>query len=252
MLIIPAIDLKGGRCVRLRQGIKDQETVYSDNPAETARRWEAAGAELIHVVDLDGAFEGRPRNFSAVKKILKALNVPVQFGGGVRDLKTIERVIEAGVARVVLGTAALRNPALLSEAAARFEGRIAASIDARDGIVAVEGWTRDSGESALEVARLFEQAGACALIYTDIARDGMQTGPNLAGLKRLTEAVVTPVIAAGGINDLEDIKAILKLEALGIEGAITGRAIYAGTLDLREAIVLARRLRPKPNACQAS
>jgi phosphoribosylformimino-5-aminoimidazole carboxamide ribotide isomerase len=241
MLIIPAIDLKGGRCVRLKQGIKDQETVYSDDPAETARRWEAAGAELIHVVDLDGAFEGKPRNAAAVKKIVKAVGIPVQLGGGLRDLKAIRRFIDAGVARVVLGTAALRQPALLSEAASRFGGRVAASIDARDGLVAVEGWTRDSGEAALEVARRFEEAGACALIYTDIARDGMQTGPNLEALKRLAEALETPVIAAGGIKDLDDIRALMKLEALGVEGAITGRAIYAGTLDLREAILLARR-----------
>jgi phosphoribosylformimino-5-aminoimidazole carboxamide ribotide isomerase len=248
MLVIPAIDLKGGRCVRLKQGIKEQETVYSDDPVATARRWEAAGAGLIHVVDLDGAFEGTPRNFAAVKKIVRAVGVPVQLGGGVRDLKTIERAIEAGVSRVVLGTAALRDPELLPAAVRRFEGRVAASIDAREGMVAVEGWTRESGEEALEVARRFEQAGACALIYTDIARDGMQTGPNLAALKRLAEAVETPVIAAGGIKDLDDIRALLRLEALGVEGAITGRAIYAGTLDLREAILLARHQlkRPRP------
>ncbi len=240
MLIIPAIDLRGGRCVRLKQGIKEQETVYSDDPVATAKRWEAAGAELIHVVDLDGAFEGAPRNFAAVKKIVRAVGVPVQLGGGVRDLKTIERAVGAGVSRVVLGTAALRDPELLPASVRRFEGRVAASIDAREGMVAVEGWTRESGEEALEVARRFEQAGACALIYTDIARDGMQTGPNLAALKRLAEAVETPVIAAGGIKDLDDIRALLRLEALGVEGAITGRAIYAGTLDLREAILLAR------------
>jgi phosphoribosylformimino-5-aminoimidazole carboxamide ribotide isomerase len=244
MLVIPAIDLKEGRCVRLKQGIRDQETVYSDNPAETARRWEAEGAELIHVVDLDGAFEGKPLNHSAVKKIVKAVGVPVELGGGLRDMKTIERAFDAGVARVVLGTAAIREPELLAEAARRFEGRVAASIDARDGIVAVEGWVRDSGEEALAVAKRFEEAGACALIYTDISRDGMQTGPSLAPLKRLAESVETPVIAAGGINDLEDIKALLKLEALGVEGAITGRAIYAGTLNLRQAIALARH-RPK-------
>jgi len=244
MLVIPAIDLRAGRCVRLRQGIKDQETVYSDNPAEVARRWEAQGAEVIHVVDLDGAFEGRPRNFAVVKKVVKAVGIPIQLGGGLRNLKAIERAIEAGVARVILGTAALRNPNLLPEAASRFEGRVAAAIDARDGIVAVEGWTRESGEQAIDVALRFERAGACALIYTDIARDGMQTGPNLAGLKRLAEAVEAPVIASGGIKDLEDIKALLKLEGLGVEGAITGRAIYAGTLDLREAVLLARRRHP--------
>lgn len=247
MLVIPAIDLKGGRCVRLRQGIKDQETIYSDNPAETARRWETAGAELIHVVDLDGAFEGRLQNLAALKKIVKAVNVPIQFGGGLRELKAIEQVIEAGVARVVLGTAAIRQAGLLAEAAQRFEGRVAASIDARDGMVAVEGWTRESGEQAAEVARRLEAEGACALIYTDIARDGMQTGPNLAGLKRLTEVVEAPIIAAGGIKDLEDIRALLKLEALGVEGAITGRAIYDGTLDLHEAIMLARHRHTKPN-----
>ncbi|MFH0810325.1 MAG: 1-(5-phosphoribosyl)-5-[(5-phosphoribosylamino)methylideneamino]imidazole-4-carboxamide isomerase [Pseudomonadota bacterium] len=245
MLVIPAIDLKGGRCVRLRQGIKEQETVYSDNPVETAKRWEAAGAEVIHVVDLDGAFDGEPQNFPMVKKVAKAVNIPVQLGGGIRDLKTIKKVLAAGVSRVVLGTAALREVSLLPEACRLFAGRIAASIDARDGFVAVEGWTKDSGRQALDVARQFEDAGACALIYTDIARDGMQTGPNIDALKRLAKAVETPVIAAGGINNMEDIKSLLKLEALGIEGVITGRAIYAGSLDLREAIILSRHRLPK-------
>jgi len=240
MLVIPAIDLKGGRCVRLRQGIKDQETVYSDDPADVARRWKEAGAELIHVVDLDGAFEGKPRNLPVVKKILKAVDVPVQLGGGIRDMKTIEGYIGAGVARVVLGTAAQRDPTLLREATREFEGRIAASIDARDGMVAVEGWVETTAQEATELAMRMEEAGVSALIYTDISRDGMQSGVNVEAVRRLAQVVETPVIAAGGVHDIEDVRQLIRLEGLGVEGMITGRAIYEGTLDLAEAIALAK------------
>ncbi len=241
MEAIPAVDLKGGRCVRLRQGRMNEETVFSDDPVAMALRWRGLGAGRLHVVDLDGAVEGRPANAEAIKRICAALDIPVQLGGGVRDLVGLERTLELGVDRVILGTLAAREPALAQEAARRFPGRVVIGIDAREGMVAVQGWTEQSQLHFLEVARRFDFPEVAAIIFTDIARDGMHSGPNLESTKRLCQEVSVPIIAAGGVHDLEDVRRLLELAPLGLAGFITGRAIYEGTLDLAEALALVAR-----------
>ncbi|MFN3681601.1 MAG: 1-(5-phosphoribosyl)-5-[(5-phosphoribosylamino)methylideneamino]imidazole-4-carboxamide isomerase [Nitrospira sp.] len=237
MLVIPAIDLKDGRCVRLRQGDLAAETVYSDDPVAVARKWEEQGARLIHVVDLNGAVEGRPRNLAQIEAIVKAVHVVVQVGGGIRSIETVRQYLRSGVTRVVLGTAALLDRAFLGQACQEFPGRILLGLDARDGKVAVKGWTAVSDVSA--VAVLKEMAGYAirAVIYTDIARDGMLSGPNLAALEEVVACSSFPVIASGGISRIDD---LLALRALGprVEGAIVGKALYDGTMDYR-AIVTA-------------
>jgi len=240
MLIIPAIDLKAGKCVRLLQGRKEDETVFSDDPVATALRWTGEGAELLHVVDLDGAFEKRPRNTDSVRKIVAETAVPVQVGGGIRDAETIERYLDIGVSRVILGTEAVRNPRRVEEACNRFPGQIVVGIDARGGKVAIEGWLETTATTAVELARRFEDCGVAAINFTDIQRDGMQSGPNLDETRRLAEAVSIPVIASGGVSSIEDIRNLLTLAPAGVAGVITGKALYTGRLNLGEAIALAR------------
>ncbi len=240
MILYPAIDLKGGACVRLRRGDMDQATVYSDDPAAQARAWQDAGCQWLHVVDLDGAFAGKPVNAAAVDAILAAATVPVQLGGGIRDRAGIERWLDAGIRRVILGSAAVKNPALVHEACRAHPGRIAVGIDARDGIVATEGWAESSGLPAAELAARFEDAGVAAIIYTDIGRDGMLTGFNLDATLGLAARLRTPVIASGGAGSLADLRALVDagLPSARIDGAIVGRALYDGRIDLREALAV--------------
>ncbi len=240
MIVIPAIDLKEGRCVRLLQGRMEDATVYSEDPAGTAKHFESLGAELIHVVDLEGAFAGRQKNLSSIKDILSAVKIPIEVGGGIRNMDTIDLLLGLGVSRVVLGTAALEVPGLLMLACKKYPGRIIAGLDAKDGKVAVRGWGEVSDVTADELARRMEDAGVRAIIYTDISRDGMMTGHNVAATKRLAELVSTPVIASGGVKDLSDIKALMEIEKLGVEGVITGKAVYSGALDLKEAIAITK------------
>jgi len=240
VLVIPAIDLKEGRCVRLSQGKMAEETIYSSDPGEMAARWEAAGAEWIHVVDLDGAVAGTRVNSAAVREIRRQVRVQLQLGGGVRDLGAIEEWLSVGIDRVILGTAAYANPELVREACQRYPGRIAVAIDAHDGQVMVQGWQEGTGQAAIDLARRMESAGVEVLIFTDIARDGMRTGINLEQTKELALAVQRPVIASGGVATVEDIRGVKELGPWGVVGVITGRALYEGTLDLAEAIRIAR------------
>ena len=240
MIVIPAIDLKEGKCVRLEQGLMEKDTVYSDNPAEMARHWQAEGGELLHLVDLDGAFAGVPKNREAIQAIVAAVDIPTELGGGIRDLETIEAYLSLGIDRVILGTVAKEDPALVGEACRRFPGRIVVGIDAKGGLVAVRGWAEMTEKKAIDLAREMEGLGVTAIIYTDIARDGMMQGPNLEATAALAEAISIPVIASGGVSSLDDIRNLLKIEASGIEGVITGKAIYNGALNLREAVALTK------------
>jgi phosphoribosylformimino-5-aminoimidazole carboxamide ribotide isomerase len=244
MMIIPAVDIKDGRCVRLLQGEMDKETVFSDNPAAMAQRWQAMGAELIHLVDLNGAVDKKPHNLSTIEAILAGIRVPVQLGGGIRDMATIEAYVNKGVARIVLGTEAIRNPDLVVQAARAFPECIVVGIDARNGYVAIEGWTETTGITAVDLARRFEDIGIAAINFTDIHRDGMQSGPNIEATRQLAEAVSIPVVASGGVSTIDDIKNLLPLTAVGVQGVITGKALYSGSLDLRAAIALARTAEP--------
>lgn len=241
MIVIPAIDLKEGKCVRLEQGLMDKDTVFSVNPGAQALEWEAQGAELLHIVDLDGAFAGRPKNREAIEDILRSITIPAQLGGGIRDLATIEAYLSLGLSRVIIGTAAQRNPELVREACAEFPGRIVVGIDAKNGMVAVQGWAELTGITAVDLARKFEGFGVSAVIYTDIARDGMLQGPNLEATRALAEAVSIPVIASGGVSSLKDIENLMAIESCGISGVITGKAVYTGAIELREAIAATRR-----------
>lgn len=238
MLVIPAIDLKDGVCVRLEQGLMDKDTVFNDNPAAQAREWQNQGAELLHIVDLDGAFAGKPKNRFAIEAILQSLSIPAQLGGGVRDIATIESYLSLGVSRIIIGTAAQRNPELVREACAKFPGRIVVGIDAKNGMVAVQGWAEVTDITAVELARKFEDCGVTAIVYTDISRDGMLQGPNLEATKALAESVAIPVIASGGVSSLKDIENLMTIESSGVTGVITGKAIYTGAIRLRDAIAL--------------
>lgn len=238
MILFPAIDLKDGRCVRLIQGDMEQATVFNDDPAAQAVIFAEQGFSWLHVVDLDGAFAGRPMNADAVEGILARSPMPLQLGGGIRDMKTVHGWIERGISRVVIGTAAVRDPEFVREAARLYPGRIAVGIDARDGRVAVEGWARLSEMTAEELAQRFEDAGVAAIIYTDIARDGILKGLNVEATLRLAEAVSIPVIASGGLASIEDVKRLLEPDCAKLEGAITGRALYDGRLDPAEAMAL--------------
>lgn len=243
MRLFPAIDLKEGRCVRLRQGDMDQATVYADDPAAQARAFEAQGFDYLHVVDLDGAFAGKPVNAAAVEAIRAATTFPVQLGGGIRDMKTVEGWLAKGVSRVIIGTAAVRDPDFVKSAAKAFPGQVAVGIDARDGWVAVEGWAETSTLAAHDLAHRFEDAGVAAIVYTNIARDGMLTGIDWDGTIALAEAVSIPVIASGGLASLDDVRQLLSPRAAKLEGAITGKALYDGRLDSAEAIALIRGAR---------
>ena len=236
MIVIPAVDIKGGQCVRLKQGRMSEETVYSHDPVQTAVTWCSKGAERIHLVDLDGAVEGKRVNGEVIREIARSVPVPVELGGGIRNLASIEFYLEAGVEWVVLGTAADKDPNLVKEACRKFPGHVMLAIDARCGRVAVEGWTEDTERSAVEVARAFDSQGIAAVIYTDIQRDGMSVGPNIQATGELARALKTPVITSGGISGLEDIRKVISLSGQGVMGVITGRALYEGTLDLEEAI----------------
>jgi phosphoribosylformimino-5-aminoimidazole carboxamide ribotide isomerase len=239
MLIIPAVDIKEGRCVRLLQGRKDSETVFSDNPSAMAAQWEAQGAEFLHVVDLDGAFERSPQNVVAIKGIISKIRIPIQLGGGIRTMEAIEMYLDLGVSRVILGTEAIHNPGFVHDACRTYPDRIVVGIDARDGMVAVEGWTETTRREAIEVAKQFEECGLAAIVFTDIHRDGMQTGPSIGLTKKLAESVSIPIIASGGVSNIDDIRALLPLEDVGVVGVITGRALYSGSLDLKQAIEVA-------------
>ena len=240
MILFPAIDLKNGEAVRLEQGDMARATTFHREPAEQARAFASQGFEYLHIVDLDGAFAGRPINAAAVESILAAVKIPVQLGGGIRDLATVEGWLARNVARVIIGTAAVRDPALVKDAAKKFPGRIAVGLDARDGKVAVAGWAETSELSTTEIAGRFEDAGVAAIVYTDIARDGMLKGLNLDATIALANAVSIPVIASGGLASLDDIRALLAPRAKKLAGAITGRALYDGRLDASAALQLIR------------
>jgi phosphoribosylformimino-5-aminoimidazole carboxamide ribotide isomerase len=237
MLLIPAIDLKDGRCVRLRQGDMNDATVFSEDPAAMARKWVDLGARRLHLVDLNGAFAGKPRNEAAIKAILNEVGaeVPIQIGGGIRDLDTIERYLDAGIAYVIIGTAAVKNPGLLHDACGAFPGQIIVGLDARDGKVATDGWSKLTGHDVLDLGKKFEGYGVEAIIYTDIGRDGMLGGVNIEATVRLARGLTVPVIASGGVSALDDIDRLCEVEGEGIEAAIVGRAIYDGTLDFSAA-----------------
>lgn len=237
MILYPAIDLKDGKCVRLLRGEMSAATVFNDDPAAQARAFADAGCQWIHLVDLNGAFAGEPVNGTAVEAILSAIDVPAQLGGGIRDIGTIERWFDKGLARLILGTVAVRDPALVRTAAAAFPGKIAVGIDARDGMVAVEGWAETTDITALDLAKKFEDAGVAAVIYTDIDRDGAMQGPNIAATAALAETVSIPVIASGGVSSLSDLEALKNCGA-PLNGVISGRALYDGAIDLKEALAL--------------
>lgn len=238
MILYPAIDLKDGKCVRLLRGEMDKATVFSETPADQAALFEKAGFEWLHVVDLNGAFEGKPVNEAAVKSILARIKMPVQLGGGIRNMEMISHWLDAGISRVILGTIALQNPVLVKEACRIFPGQIAVGIDAKEGRVAVSGWAEVSNQLATDLAKRFEDAGVCAIIYTDIARDGAMQGPNVEETVALAEQISTPVIASGGISSVADIEKYKAVEISGIEGVIIGRALYDGAINAEEALKL--------------
>jgi phosphoribosylformimino-5-aminoimidazole carboxamide ribotide isomerase len=244
MLIIPAIDLKDGKCVRLRQGAMNDATVFSEDPAATALHWLAQGARRLHVIDLNGAAAGRPKNENAIKAIAAAVGdkLPIQLGGGIRDLDTIERYLDDGVSYVVIGTAAVKTPGFLHDACTAFGGHVLVALDAKGGKVAVDGWSKMTGHDVCDLAKKFQDYGVEAIIYTDIGRDGMLTGVNIDATVELARNLSVPVIASGGVADLDDVKALCAVESEGIVGAITGRAVYQGTLDFSAAQKLADEL----------
>lgn len=244
MLLIPAIDLKDGNCVRLKQGLMEQATVFSNQPAEMATHWLKQGARRLHLVDLDGAFAGEPKNFGAIRAILAAVSaeIPVQLGGGIRDLATIEKYLSLGLQDVIIGTAAVKNPAFVREACKEFAGHIIVGLDAKDGMVAIDGWATVTEHHVIDLSKQFEDDGVNSIIYTDIGRDGMMSGVNVEATQKLAQAVNIPIIASGGITDLDDVRALCAAASSGIAGAITGRAIYEGSIDFAQAQQLADSL----------
>ena len=244
MLIIPAIDLKGGQCVRLKQGLMDDATVFSTTPGAQAQHWLDQGARRLHVVDLDGAFAGQPKNKAAIREILAAVGdeIPVQLGGGIRDLDTIERALDAGISYVIIGTAAVKNPGFLHDACGAFPGHIIVGLDARDGKVAVDGWSKLTRHDVIDLAKKFEDYGVEGIIYTDIGRDGMLSGFNIEATVKLAQSLRIPVYASGGLSSIADIGALCAVESEGIVGAIAGRAIYDGSIDFAAAQAEADRL----------
>ena len=239
MIVIPAIDIRNGRCVRLFQGREDRETVYGDDPAAMALRWKAEGARVVHVVDLDGAFAGEPRNLRAVREIVEKAALPVEFGGGLRSIDSVRKVFRLGVARAILGTAAIRDRGLLRAAAAEFPGKIFVGLDARNGVVTVEGWKTDSGVRALDQLAEVEKDGAAGAIYTDVATDGALSGPDFAAVERIYAAARVPVIASGGVGTAEHVRRLAAIGRGGLYGAIVGTALYDGVLTLADAIAAA-------------
>ncbi len=243
MLLIPAIDLKDGRCVRLRQGRMDDETIFSDDPVDVAKRWVDAGGRRLHLVDLNGAFAGEPVNGGVIRKIGAAYpDLPIQVGGGIRDEKTIEAYLQAGVDFAIIGTQAVKEPEFVARACKEFPGHIIVGLDAKDGMVAIDGWATVTEYNVTDLAKRFEDAGVSAIVYTDIGRDGMLSGPNVEATAALANAISIPVVASGGITDIDDIRALCQAETDNIMGAITGRAIYEGTLDFAEGQKLADEL----------
>ena len=244
MLIIPAIDLKDGKCVRLKQGQMEKSTIFSENPAEMARKWVNLGAQRLHIVDLDGAFAGKPVNESAIKSIVSEVgaDIPIQLGGGIRNLDTVEKFINSGVDSVIIGTAAVTHPGFLHEACFAFPGQIVVGLDAKDGDVAINGWAKLTGHNVIELAQKFEEYGVESIIYTDIGRDGMLSGVNIEATVKLSESLKIPVIASGGVSNISDIKTLCNVANIGIRGVITGTAIYEGTLDFKAAQQLAKEL----------
>ena len=240
MIIYPAIDIRGGRCVRLTEGRFDAETVFADDPAEMALKWAGMGAEFLHLVDLDGALAGEGKNVPVIERILKSVNIPVQLGGGIRNLETIEKLLALGVTRLILGSAAVKNPQLVEEACKKYPGHIAVGIDAKNGEVAIEGWGKGSGVAATELAKQMAAYGVETIIYTDISRDGMLSGVNVEATAALARACGVPVIASGGVASIEDIRRVKAVEADGVQGCIIGKAIYTGAVDLKEALALAK------------
>ena len=247
MLLIPAIDIKDGHCVRLEQGDMNRSTVFSEDPAAMAKHWLSKGARRLHLVDLNGAFAGKPKNESAIKAILKAVgnDIPVQLGGGIRDLDTIERYLDDGLSYVIIGTAAVKNPGFLHDACGAFPGQIIVGLDAKEGKVATDGWSKISGHDVVDLAKKYEGYGVEAIIYTDIGRDGMLGGVNIEATVRLANALTIPVIASGGITNLDDVKQLCAVEHEGVMGAICGRSIYEGTLDFAKGQSLADELNGK-------
>ncbi len=238
MIVIPAIDLKDGKCVRLLQGKKEAVTVYSDDPLSMAKHWAALGAELLHVVDLDGAFTGEQKNFDVIVAIRKSIDIPVQVGGGIRDMERIEKLINLGIDRTIIGTSAVNEPDMVKKACEKFPGKVFVGIDAKDGKVAVKGWEKITEWDAIEFAKKMENDGAAGVIYTDIARDGMLSGPNLDAMAKMVNALKIPVIASGGVSSIADIRNLIKIKNL--RGVITGKALYSGSLNLKEAIKITK------------
>ncbi|AXE34905.1 1-(5-phosphoribosyl)-5-[(5-phosphoribosylamino)methylideneamino]imidazole-4-carboxamide isomerase [Chromobacterium phragmitis] len=244
MLLIPAIDLKDGQCVRLRQGAMDDATIFSDDPVKVAAHWRDQGARRLHLVDLNGAFAGKPKNLSVIRDILGEVgdDMPVQLGGGIRDLDTIEAYLDMGLSYVIIGTAAVKTPGFLHDACDAFPGQVIVGLDAKDGMVAIDGWAKITNHNVIDLAKRFEDYGVNSVIYTDIGRDGMMTGVNMEATVKLAQALTIPVIASGGLTNLDDIRALCAVEDEGIEGAITGRAIYEGSIDFAAAQSLADEL----------
>ncbi len=243
MFVIPAIDLKNGKCVRLLQGREDAVTVYSEDPVSTAKMWESCGARLLHVVDLDGAFTGDQKNFHAIRKIRESVSMEIEVGGGIRDMTKIDELAGIGIDRIILGTIAVERPAIVEEACGRYPGRILVGIDAKDGKAAVKGWVEVTSVHAKELARSVEGKGASGIIYTDISRDGMMTGPNIMAMDQMVRAVNIPVIASGGVSSLKDITNLMAIK--GLWGVITGKAIYSGSVELKEAIRISQQAEGK-------
>lgn len=239
MLILPAIDLRNGKCVRLVEGKVENETIYSDNPGHMARQWQSQGAKMLHLVDLDGAFAGVPQNLDSVRQILAAIDIPVELGGGIRDMATVEMVLNLGVQRVILGSAAINNPALVQAACAKYSERIVLGVDAKNGMVAIHGWGETASKGAVDLALEMKDLGVSRVIFTDISRDGTHKGINIASTRELAEKTGLAVIASGGVSTLADIEAVKDIEKYGVEGVITGKAIYDGTVRLEEAIAIA-------------
>ena len=240
MIIYPAIDIRGGRCVRLTEGRFDAETVFADDPAEMALKWAGLGAEFLHLVDLDGALAGEGKNVPVIERILQSVSIPVQLGGGIRNLETIEKLLSLGVTRLILGSSAVKNPQLVEEACKKYPGHIAVGIDAKNGDVAIEGWGKGSGVAATELAKKMAAYGVETIIYTDISRDGMLSGVNVEATAALARACGVPIIASGGVASLEDIRRVKAVESDGVQGCIIGKAIYTGAVDLKAALALAK------------